>query len=411
MLDIFEGLPADHILFEQFAFFPAQAFPIYRELLARFVLAEPEEPDRSRLLGLAMLYIEPRHRLGLLDKALENRLLAARHVIRDTIGTATTRSIAFYDPASFCKTAPLRDNLLFGAIAHDALLAGEQIVDVIREALIEHDLVHHVYVLGLNQPAGYAGRLLFASTKASLMLAHSIMRRPQVLILNDALGAFGDVEATTIVKRVQEEMAGRTLIVAGHKLTKDADFDLQISFEGAKIVTMKEAASEAETALEPVPASSDVATAENDDVRALRSVALFAGIDMPRLRLLAFTSARVRFSAGEALFRQGEDADAAYVVLTGVVTVMIDTANGPVLISHVGENAIVGEMGLVTGEPRSATILAESEVTALRLQKQVFLALMAEFPQMALSVTRLMVKRLQENVAVVSHGMNPDQAA
>ena len=52
-----------------------------------------------------------------------------------------------------------------------------------------------------------------------------------------------------------------------------------------------------------------------------------------------------------------------------------------------------------------------SEVTALRLQKQVFLALMAEFPQMALSVTRLMVKRLQENVAVVSHGMNPDQAA
>lgn len=68
-------------------------------------------------------------------------------------------------------------------------------------------------------------------------------------------------------------------------------------------------------------------------------------------------------------------------------------------------------MGLVTGEPRSATILAQTEVTALRLQKQVFLALLAEFPQMALSVTRLMVRRLQENVAAVSHGVTPDQAA
>lgn len=411
MLEIFDGLPADHILFEQFAFFPAQAFPIYRELLARVALVEPEEADRSRLLGLAMLYIEPRHRLGLLDKAMESALLAARHVIRDTIGAATTRTIAFYDPATFCKTAPLRDNFLFGAIAHDISLAGEQIVDVIREVLTEHDLARHIYALGLDQPAGYAGRLLFASAKTSLMLARSLIRRPQILILNDALSAFSDVEATNILKRIQQEMAGRTLIVAGRKLAKDTDFDLQISFEGTKIVTVKETALDLEAELEPAPTPSDVATAENDDVRALRSVALFAGIDMPRLRLLAFTSARVRFSAGEALFRQGEDSDAAYVILIGSATVTIETANGPVPISSVGENAIVGEMGLVTGEPRSATILAQTEVTALRLQKQVFLALLAEFPQMALSVTRLMVRRLQENVAAVSHGVTPDQAA
>ncbi len=70
--------------------------------------------------------------------------------------------------------------------------------------------------------------------------------------------------------------------------------------------------------------------------------------------------------------------------------------------SSVGQNSIVGEMGLVTGDPRSATIVATSAVEALKLRKDVFLALLAEFPQMALSVTRLMVKRLQDNAAAAS---------
>jgi putative ABC transport system ATP-binding protein len=59
-------------------------------------------------------------------------------------------------------------------------------------------------------------------------------------------------------------------------------------------------------------------------------------------------------------------------------------------------------MGLVTGDPRSATIVATSTVEALKLRKDIFLALLAEFPQMALSVMRLMVKRLQDNAVAVS---------
>ncbi|MFN3673341.1 MAG: cyclic nucleotide-binding protein, partial [Bosea sp. (in: a-proteobacteria)] len=65
-------------------------------------------------------------------------------------------------------------------------------------------------------------------------------------------------------------------------------------------------------------------------------------------------------------------------------------------------------IGIVTGNPRSATILARSDVTALRLQKEVFLALLAEFPAMALSVTRLMAARLQDNLAAVTRAAAPE---
>ena len=51
MLEIFEGLPPDHILFEQFGFFSAERFPEFRELLSRYEMGGLSEADRSRLLG------------------------------------------------------------------------------------------------------------------------------------------------------------------------------------------------------------------------------------------------------------------------------------------------------------------------------------------------------------------------
>ena len=86
----------------------------------------------------------------------------------------------------------------------------------------------------------------------------------------------------------------------------------------------------------------------------------------------------------------------------GSADVLIETAEGRVRMSSVADNAIIGEMGIVTGDPRSATIVATSAPSMrCNLRKEVFLALLAEFPEMALSVTRLMVKRLQGNVAAL----------
>jgi putative ABC transport system ATP-binding protein len=404
MLEIFEGLPPDHILFEQFAFFSADSFPEYRELLGRSGMGGQNEADRVRLLGLAMLYVEPRHRLGLVDEALELRIMTARQMFRGQSTPDIAQAIAFYDPSDFCAAAPLRDNLLFGAVSHGETAAQDRIISAIHEALTEMGMVHHVYGLGLEQPAGHAGRFLFPGAKMALMLARSLIRRPQILILNDALAAFGQIEAARTLAHIQKDMTGRTLIVAGRMLGEAPGFDLRIAFNGGRNIVATNGISGDQVAQPDSPAADTDRTMESNDLKALRSITIFAGIDTPRLRLLAFTSMRTRFEAGETLFRQGEDSDAAYVIISGSADVLIDTGHGPVVISQVGENVIVGEMGIVTGEPRSATIMTTTELTALRLRKEVFLALMAEFPQMALSVTRLMVQRLQNNVTAISRG-------
>ena len=53
----------------------------------------------------------------------------------------------------------------------------------------------------------------------------------------------------------------------------------------------------------------------SDEVDLLRRIPLFAQIDPSKLKLLAFTSERVAFEDGQALFKQGDEGDAAYVVM------------------------------------------------------------------------------------------------
>jgi putative ABC transport system ATP-binding protein len=391
MLEIFRDLTPGHVMFERFSFIAAEEFQEYRDIVSRMEAGTGTEADRTRLIGLSLLYVEPRHRLGLLDEAIEGRILAARSAFRERAASNPTNVVAFYDPQSYCPAAPLRDNLLFGLVAHGA--ADEIIRDTLAELCLDGD----IYRWGLDQPAGYAGRLLFPAMKAQLALARCIIKQPKLLILNNALGAFGQADARQILDRVRVAMAGRTLIVAGRDIGPDQGYDLHIAFDGARLASPQAAASSG-------PAAPDRAAAiDNDEIRVLRAVPIFRDLDTARLKLLAFTSERTVFAAGEVLFRQGDESDAAYVLLSGTADVVVETNDdGPVRMSSVAQNAIVGEMGLVTGDPRSATIVATSTVETLKLRKDIFLALLAEFPQMALSVMRLMVKRLQDNAVAVS---------
>ena len=62
-----------------------------------------------------------------------------------------------------------------------------------------------------------------------------------------------------------------------------------------------------------------------DEVEVLRRSPMFAGVETPQLKLLAYTGEMVRFDAGEVLFRQGDPGDSAYVILSGEVVVLAES--------------------------------------------------------------------------------------
>ena len=138
------------------------------------------------------------------------------------------------------------------------------------------------------------------------------------------------------------------------------------------------------------------------EVQSLRQVPMFRGIEPSRLKLLAFTSERISFSAGQTFFAQGDAADAAYVILDGTAEVVLATPEGPLKLAEFGRNAIVGEMGILTDTPRSATVVALEATSALRIDKRVFLDLLTQFPQMSIAVMRELAARLERTNAQLS---------
>ena len=135
------------------------------------------------------------------------------------------------------------------------------------------------------------------------------------------------------------------------------------------------------------------------EVQSLRHVPMFRDIDPARLKLLAFTSERVQFAGVQRFFSQGDPSDAAYVLLDGRASVLLNTPNGEIQVAELSSNALVGEMGILSDTPRSATIMASEPTTALRIDKRVFLELLAQFPQMSLSVMRELAQRLERTNA------------
>ncbi len=134
----------------------------------------------------------------------------------------------------------------------------------------------------------------------------------------------------------------------------------------------------------------------NEEVELLRSVPLFAKIEPSKLKLLAFTSERLTFPPGQDLFRQGDIGDAAYVIVSGDADVVINTPSGPLTVARVSKNAFVGEIAILIDVPRTATISAITELETLKISRDLFFRLIAEFPDMAIEIMRELARRLEQ---------------
>jgi CRP-like cAMP-binding protein len=131
-----------------------------------------------------------------------------------------------------------------------------------------------------------------------------------------------------------------------------------------------------------------------DEVSVLRRIPLFAHINAQKLKLLAFTSERIVFEAGQTLFLQGDEGDAAYVIIDGRADVLVNASQGPVSVAQMERNAIVGEVAILCDVPRTATIKAITRLDTLRITKAQFLQLLTEFPELSIEIMKILGMRL-----------------
>jgi putative ABC transport system ATP-binding protein len=241
MLEMFAGVPPGNPLYERFSFIAAGDLPGLQDVVNRAKSPRRSETsdDRDKLISLALGYIEPRHRLGLLDDATRAAIVEGRAKLRAIIVKSAAGAVEFYDPASYCSAAPVRDNLLFGRIAFGIANAQETVSEMIKWALSESGLLDTVYRIGLDYQVGSHGRLLFPRQRAAVDLARCLVKNPRILILDDALRAFPGMEATVILKDLINELRSRILITALPGMDDAYRPELKVIFDKGRVARVE----------------------------------------------------------------------------------------------------------------------------------------------------------------------------
>ena len=135
----------------------------------------------------------------------------------------------------------------------------------------------------------------------------------------------------------------------------------------------------------------------NEEVELLKGVPTLSKIEPAKLKLIAFTSERMNYAEGQELCHQGEQGDAMYVILGGVAEVLIDGKDGgQISVAEMRKNDFFGEIAILLDVPRTATIKAKTSVSTLKITKEMFYRLVAEFPQLAVEVMRELAHRVDD---------------
>src|SRR3954447_3209847 len=125
----------------------------------------------------------------------------------------------------------------------------------------------------------------------------------------------------------------------------------------------------------------------------LRGVPIFTGLPPEAVDELARRGQRRELVAGEWLLREGEVSDCLYLVRSGRLEVVRET--GGAVLRSLGPGAALGELGVLAGSPRSASVRARRDSVVLRVAGDAFLDLLGERPELALAPTRRLASQLQ----------------
>src|SRR5678815_3044213 len=143
---------------------------------------------------------------------------------------------------------------------------------------------------------------------------------------------------------------------------------------------------------------SAVATDSEQLVHFLKNVKLFAELSPDSLAKLGSCLKVAEFPPAEVIVREGAPGVSMYIIKSGLVEIRKkDPATGiDFLVAQLSQGAAVGEMSLLTGRPRSATVMTVQPTVVFMLTRADFRNLVTHHPEISLGLAHIMAERLEE---------------
>lgn len=414
VIELFGDMSSDQPLFENFSFVDEETLEDLKILVANTTheeLGALEEDDKTLLVSLTLQLIVENHRFGFIDDEMQSLILGARKTFREKLPRDKHDLIAFFDQEQFNSQLSNRCNLLLGRINQTISNAEEKLNDITFDVLNAMDLTKKMILHATGFEVGVGGSKLSQSEKQKITLARAIIKRPDILVFNDALSSLDGETQSKIRKNIFNLLPDTTTVVFFSEMPDGSEFRQILTMRDGQIAERIVDNQKAELA-PTIPDIEDVETiSEEDDASplivnmeaaALASIPLFSAISPSHLKLLAFSSHRINFETGQNLIDEGEPGKFAYVILEGEVDIIIGSGKDEKIINHYEKNELIGELSLLSNALTTATVRASMPVTTLRIEKDVFLQLMRGDGMVATQVAGWVSDRLIRSMKIVS---------
>ncbi|MDK3017190.1 ABC transporter transmembrane domain-containing protein [Pseudodonghicola sp. IC7] len=269
---------------------------------------------------------------------------------------------------AFAPGFTVLENALFGKISDAAGSRGDELRKIIARVLADNGAQDLVIELIYDLPIAIGGQNLPGIYAEPLAFSRATIKKPDILILDQIFASTDAATLAPMLRNLRALLPQTTMICLADRFEDDGIFDSFFELRQGRIVS--EGAGEG--ADQDSGASADLAR----KLRALEQTPLFSGLNRKQLRLLAFGARWYHAGAGEVIFLKGDQPkDGAYMVIEGEAGLYLPREGGESrLISRVGPGTLVGELGLIRKVPRALSMVAETELTCLRIGEEEFLA-------------------------------------
>jgi ATP-binding cassette, subfamily B, bacterial len=329
----------------------------------------------------------------------------------------------FYDPDSGSIVAGGHDIRAYslaswrgrlGAVFQESLLFNQSLRENIRMARPEasdeevhqaaRDAEIHSFIeslpKGYDMPAGERGARLSGGQRQRVSIARAILRNPAVLVLDEATSALDPANEVAINATLARLAAGRTCISVTHRLAGAATAGIIFVFDRGRVV---ESGSHAALLArdghyaslwrkqQGFDVAGDGASATVRPER-LQTIPLLSTVPADGLAEIAPMFRSEAFGAGDDIVVEGDVSGSFYILVRGRVEVLRRKTRVAVL----EDGDYFGEIALLTGSPRTATVRALSAATCITLGKESFDALLRRSPVLKERISRVAAERLKE---------------
>lgn len=397
MLEMFQDLTPGHPFYERFSFMDEDLLPLLKDIQARAAVSidRLSDEERSMMIRGTFMLTPERHRLGLIDDSMQRALLEARRYFREHLPQRLEDALVHFDAGAYLPNTSVLTNALIGRIAFSEAGAERKVRNALQGVFEQLGLHQDIELLVREFKTGIGGSMLPIPARERLALARALGKRPDIIILNQALASFGDNQRTEVVRKIRQLLPRSTLIWMDKSIARDLSFDRVFEVRDSRVQPLSGHAVEPPSLPAPEPEAGEL----DVELDRLAQVPLFSALPKNELKLMALASERQTIQGGQVLFRQGDRTDGVYTILDGVLEIVLEAGDGEQVLNRLGSGETVGELGVICDRPRGATARALQPTTLLFTSAEDVLTLLEHNQGVANAMLRYVGERFVDSVA------------